>query len=259
MARYIIYGAGGIGGAIGASLHQHGREVVLIARGEHLRKMRADGLHLRRPSGDARVLVNAVDGPAAIEYRGDEVVMFCMKSQDTAPALLALREAAGSEVPVVMCQNGVANERMAARLFRNVYAMLVYMPTTHLEPGVVRAESKTAIGVLDCGVYPTGVDDRIKEVCRDLRSAEFSATPDPKVMELKYGKLLVNLGNALEALCGLGSDTKDIGKALRDEAARCFAAAGIRYVDVEGLRARHKGVVETGEIPGAARGGGSSW
>lgn len=259
MPRYIIYGAGGIGGAIGASLHQHGFDVVLIARGEHLRRVQAEGLLLRRPAGDERVHVPAVDAPAALEFGANDVVLFSMKSQDTHDALFALRDVAASSTPVVMCQNGVANERMAARLFRHVYAMLVYMPTTHLEPGVVMAESKTVLGVLDAGVFPTGVDATIETVCADLRTANFHAEPDPQVMCLKYGKLLVNLGNALQSLCGLEADTKDIERALRDEAIACFDAAGIAFLNVKELRAKHAGIIEMGEIAGAVRGGGSSW
>ena len=259
MPRYIIYGAGGIGGAIGASLYQHGFEVMLIARGRHLRQIQGNGLLFRRPQGDTRLALSAVGEPQEIEFRGDEVVFFCMKSQDTLEALLALRDVAGSGVPVVMCQNGVANEQMAVRFFHRVYAMLVYMPTTHLEPGVVRAEGKTIIGVLDAGVYPTGVDDTIRQVCADLTEANFSSTPDPQVMRIKYTKLLVNLGNALQALCGLEADIKAIIKALQKEAMDCFDVAGIEYLNIRDMRARHTGIIEYGEIAGASRGGGSSW
>ncbi|MEM7253973.1 MAG: 2-dehydropantoate 2-reductase N-terminal domain-containing protein [Pseudomonadota bacterium] len=259
MGRYIIYGAGGIGGAIGASLHQHGFDVTLIARGRHLAAMQRDGLRLRQPGGDAVIRVHAVAHPREITYAPGDVVIFTMKSQDTAEALFALREAAGSRIPVVMCQNGVANESMAARLFTDVYAMLVYMPTTHLEPGVVIAESKTVIGVLDAGCYPRGIDDTITSVCDALRRANFHAEPDPQVMRLKYAKLLVNLGNAVQGLLGLEADTKAIGKALRAEAIACFDAAGIDYMTVPDMRAQHAGLIEMGEVAGVSRGGGSTW
>ncbi|MYE83629.1 MAG: ketopantoate reductase family protein, partial [Gammaproteobacteria bacterium] len=42
--RFIIYGAGGIGGTIGARLHLTGHDVLLIARGAHLDALRTDGL-----------------------------------------------------------------------------------------------------------------------------------------------------------------------------------------------------------------------
>ena len=42
--RYIIYGAGAIGGTIGAGLFEAGRDVVLIARGDHGRAIKSGGL-----------------------------------------------------------------------------------------------------------------------------------------------------------------------------------------------------------------------
>ena len=50
--RYIIYGAGAVGGTIGGKLFQSGHDVVLIARGDHLHAIRERGLRLRTPHGD---------------------------------------------------------------------------------------------------------------------------------------------------------------------------------------------------------------
>ena len=51
MARYIIFGAGAVGGLIGAQLHRAGHDVTLIARGAHLETMRRDGLAIVTPRG----------------------------------------------------------------------------------------------------------------------------------------------------------------------------------------------------------------
>lgn len=133
--RYIIYGAGGIGCAIGGRLFQTGHEVVLIARGEHLDRMRADGLRLITPSGSNTLSVPVARHPSEIDFTDDDVVLLTMKSQHTASALEDLRGAA-PDVPVVCAQNGVANERMAQRMFRRVYGMVVVLPATFLEPGL---------------------------------------------------------------------------------------------------------------------------
>ena len=44
--RILIYGAGAIGGYIGASLISSGESVVMVARGEHYKKIYSDGLTL---------------------------------------------------------------------------------------------------------------------------------------------------------------------------------------------------------------------
>src|SRR5690606_25443872 len=132
----------------------------------------------------------AVGSPAELEFAPDDVAILAMKSQDTEGALEDLRVAAGPDLPVVCAQNGVANERMAARRFNHVYGMLVFMPATFLEPGVVVVPSGDPRGVLDAGRYPSGTDKVIERVCADLSTSGFLARPQAQVMRLKYAKLL---------------------------------------------------------------------
>ena len=148
--RYMVYGAGAVGGAIGGRLHQHGHDVVLIARGEHARRCREEGLLLRSADGEARLQVETVEHPDEVAFRADDVVILAMKTQHTADALDALRKRV-ADVPVVCAQNGVENERLAARRFERVYGMLVAMPATFLEPGQVENECLPISGVLDAG------------------------------------------------------------------------------------------------------------
>ena len=114
--RFIIYGAGGVGGVIGAQLHKAGTDIALIARGEHLGRLQTEGLRYQTPFVDECLQLPAFGHPEEIEPREDDVVIMTMKSQHTEAALDALRAVRGSNIPVVCCQNSVANERMALRL-----------------------------------------------------------------------------------------------------------------------------------------------
>ncbi|MYJ02019.1 MAG: ketopantoate reductase family protein, partial [Chloroflexi bacterium] len=67
--RYIIYGAGGIGGGIGALLTRAGCDVVLIARGDHLTAMREQGLRVRHPGRSAAIKVQPALHPSEVECR----------------------------------------------------------------------------------------------------------------------------------------------------------------------------------------------
>lgn len=67
--RYIIIGAGAVGGTIGGCLALAGHEVVLTARGAHLAALRAHGLRLGRPSGTQTIQVPAIGGPDEISLR----------------------------------------------------------------------------------------------------------------------------------------------------------------------------------------------
>ena len=139
--RFIVYGAGGIGGTIGARLHQHGHDVVLIARPAHAAAIRADGLRIESADGTATVPVPVVEHPGELTLTGDDVLLLAMKSQGTLEAVQTLAALAPASTPVVSLQNGVANEPMALRWFPNVYGVCVMCPTNHLEPGVVQAYS----------------------------------------------------------------------------------------------------------------------
>ena len=262
--RYIIYGAGGIGGGIGALLTRAGREAILIARGEHLIAMREQGLLIRRASGVERIAVQTAAHPAEIAFREDDIVLLTMKGQDTQAALDDLEAAAGAQIPVVCAQNGVANERAAARRFGDVYAMLIVMPATFLVPGEIALHAEPLAGLLDCGRFPRGTDERIAAVCADLEAAGFSAVPDDHAMRLKYGKLLTNLRNALQALCGVreeqaGPDLQGFVARLRDEALACYDAAGIAYAPLDEINRRRAAVFSSEQVEGVERGGGSTW
>jgi 2-dehydropantoate 2-reductase len=256
--RYIVYGAGAIGGVIGGRLAQHGRDVVLIARGEHLAAIQRDGLVLESPNERVTLPVPAVASPAQVDWREGDAVILAMKTQDTEAALNQLALVAPPGTPIVCAQNGVENERLALRRFANVYAQAVMLPATHLEPGVVQANSGSAItGILDTGRYPSGTDAFAEQFTADLEASEFSSTPDPKVMRKKYAKLLMNLGNAYQAACSDGD--RDMVAEARREGVACYQAAGIDFASDDEDRARRGDLVRIAPIAGQRRSGGSSW
>ena len=260
LVRFIIYGAGGIGGTIGARLFRGGHDVLLIARGPHLAAIQADGLRFATPAVDERLPIPAVGHPAEAGLREGDVVVLCMKSQHTESALRDLAAAAGDDpgpaIPVVCCQNGVANERAALRRFPNVYGMVVWLPAEHLRPGEVVTFAEGPGGMLDAGRYPGGVDATITEVTAALARAGFTSAPDPAIMRQKYAKLLGNLSNAVHAAAG--EAPADFARLLREEALACYAAAGIDCAGVEETRARRRTAVRDGDVPGFDRHGGSS-
>jgi len=261
--RFIIYGAGAIGGAIGGRLHQSGHDVVLICRGAHLEAINRDGLLLQTPEGEFRLPVPATGHPRNIDWRPGDVVILTMKTQDTGPALRDLEAATGTGIPVVCAQNGVENERLAARRFENVYAMLVALPATFLEPGEVIASAAPLSGCLHAGVYPSGIDDTIGEVCAALAASKFHCQPSVDAMALKYRKLLGNLGNGLDVITGrmawgAGGELGELTARLRGEALACYAAAGITAVSQEEYTERVQRHYRAMEVGGQRRSGSST-
>ena len=231
--RFVVFGAGAIGGVVGACLHQSGHDVVLIARGEHGRAIRERGLTLQRPGTTVTLQIPAVGEPAELDWGGEEVVLLATKSQDTAGALAALRAAAPITTPLVCVQNGVENERIALRLFPHVYGAVVMTPTAHLQAGVVLAYGSRGVGVIDLGRYPHGVDSVAEEVAGALSRSGFSSRPRPDIMRFKYAKLLANLGNAVDALCPPDDAAEELNAQAREEGRAVLMAAGIEFLAEE--------------------------
>jgi 2-dehydropantoate 2-reductase len=266
--RYLIIGAGAIGATIGAMLVESGQDVILVARGSHLNALRRDGLHLDSPRGVLALQIPAIGGPAEINLRPDDVLLLCVKSQDTEAALAAWADrpvagggVAADRLPIVCAQNGVDNERAALRRFANVYGMCVLLPATHLEPGRAVAFSDPVVGALVLGRYPSGTDEVAEVIGKHLAAARLLAPVVPDVPRWKYAKLLRNLGNAVEAVCGPmaeNADAERLSALALAEGASVLAAAGIE-VATDAEMAGFQDQLTWQDLPGRPRGGGSSW
>ncbi len=257
--RFVVYGAGAIGGVVGARLFQHDHDVVLIARGAHYEAIRDRGLRFRSPDDDVTLAVPVVDHPARLDLTGDDVVILAVKSQDTTDACAALRACGPPELAVACFQNGVENERVALRHFADTYAVCVMCPTSHVDPGVVIAQSAPVSGLLDIGRYPHGLDDRAQQIAAALNASTFHSIPRPDVMRWKYTKLLMNLANSIEATVAPDPRVKDLVGLVRSEGEACLRAAGIDFASAEEDKERRADRMQVRPVDGRHRGGGSSW
>jgi 2-dehydropantoate 2-reductase len=256
--RFVVVGAGAVGGVVVANLALAGTNVVAVARGEHGRTMRESGLRYESPEGEQVVDVPVVASVAEVDFTADDVIMLAVKSQDTGAVLTDLRAAGVTHQPIVCVQNGVDNERQALRLFPNVYGVCVMLPADHLAPGVVRVWTAPSSGLLDLGRYPLGLDDVCIQLAAAFEAATFGSIPREDIMRWKYRKLLMNLGNAVEAVCGRNAPR--LGELIRSEGEAVLAAAGIGVVSTAEDRARRGDALTIQPVGDEQhRAGGSSW
>ena len=163
--RYVIVGAGAIGGTVGGVLARAGIPTVLVARGRHAETLAADGLTLRTPDGTFHTPVTAVSGAEQLRLTSDDVLVFTTKTQQLDAALQEWVDqpvhgpdgvvgTAGDLLPVMTALNGVAAEEKALRYFRQVFGVCVWLPAVHLEPGEVIVRSWPVVGQFHIGRWP---------------------------------------------------------------------------------------------------------
>jgi 2-dehydropantoate 2-reductase len=272
VARYLIIGAGAIGGGIGARLLQAGHQVVLVARGDHLRALQEHGLRLRTPEEDVVLPVTAVAGPDDMNLRPDDVLVLATKTHQAPDALATWADVevagggtAGEQLPILTALNGVVSEDLALRYFARVYGVCVWMWAAHLTPGEVILEGVPASGVFHVGRVPArSADDADAGFLDQLRSdwtpARLTTVLPPDVMAWKYRKLLSNVGNAIQALLGRQPGVGELVRAAEAEGRSVLDAAGIDYTsDEEEAAARAKSFTVK-PVPGLPEFlGGSTW
>ena len=247
--RYVIVGAGAIGGTVGGALARAGIPTMLVARGRHAEILSADGLTLTTPDGTFHTPVSAVSRPEQLQLTRHDVLIFTTKTQQLDAALLEWVDqpvhgpdgvvgTAGDLLPVLTALNGVAAEEKALRYFRQVFGVCVWLPAVHLEPGEVIVRSWPVVGQFHIGRWPaplrTPADDEFLQRLAQAWSASgvrVNAVDD--VAPWKYNKLLSNLGNAVGALSGEGADMSNVTAALRAEGEQVLRFAEIEFVSFE--------------------------
>lgn len=231
--RYVVIGGGAVGGALAAQLVPAGHDVLLVARGEHGRRVAADGLVVRRPDRVDVVRVPVVGGPDEAALRPDDVLVLTVKTQDAEAALATWAwqpvEGGGlaADLPLVTYQNGLLTEDLALRRFSRVYGATIGIAASHLTAGeIVSPSLPPVVGLVWLGRYGAPADALQDELAADLVGAGFAAWSVPDVRAQKAAKLLANVGNGLDLFVGDDESRTQARTRLREEAVAVLEAAG---------------------------------
>jgi len=218
--RFLIAGAGAIGGYIGARLAKAGADVVLFARGPHLRAMEERGLRVVSPDGDFEVRP-AVTGDLATIGTAD-VVFLGVKAHGLTALAPGLRPLFKPDTVVVSTQNGIpwwyfqahGGELDGLRLERvdpggviaesiepeRVVGSLAYFATDIAEPGVIH---HTEGNKLSLGEPNSTRTERTKRIADALIAAGLRCPVTTRFRHEIWVKLLGNVAfNPISAVTG---------------------------------------------------------
>jgi 2-dehydropantoate 2-reductase len=206
--RYLIAGAGAIGGYIGALMSRAGEDVTLYARGAHLQAMQERGLRVLSEAGDFEVRPRAI---GSLENAGAfEVIVFGVKAHGLTQLAPQLKPLIGDSTTVVSTQNGIPwwythLERVdpggviAASIDpARVVGSLVYLGTEIAEPGVIRHTEGNRISLGE----PDGTrSERCRAIAEALIRAGLRCPVTTRIRHEIWVKLLGNVAfNPISAL-----------------------------------------------------------
>src|ERR1044072_5399371 len=151
--RITVFGTGGVGGYFGGRLARAGEHVTFIARGEHLRAIKENGLKIDSTDGDFLIYpANATDNVSEV---GDtDLVILGVKAWQVPEAARAIKPIVGANTTVLPLQNGVeaVPQLVAALGHDHIIGGLCRIVSFVVEPGHIRHAGFTPtilIGELD--------------------------------------------------------------------------------------------------------------
>jgi 2-dehydropantoate 2-reductase len=253
--RILVFGAGAIGGFLGAILSAAGKDVTLVARGAQYEALSRRGVILEGPRRSGEPI------PVRVCRQGEEqppydLIFVCLKSQQIGDAAQHVAGLLAPEGSLVFPQNGIPwwyfdkldsplrgtrlesldPDGRIARAFRSdsIIGAVIYLPTDHPEPGRIlladQATDRLVIGELDGVLRPRL--DAIKAV---LEPAGLKVVPTDRIRSFKWQKALSN--GVFNLLCTLTQsspqqvvmfpETRQVAKALLEEFIAVAKAVGV--------------------------------
>ncbi|MBT8454524.1 MAG: 2-dehydropantoate 2-reductase [Rhodobacteraceae bacterium] len=257
--KICIFGAGAIGGYMGAKLAQAGAEVSLVARGPHLAAMRERGLTLIEESGTTVTKVTVSDDPA--DLGPQDYVIVTLKAHSVPPVVGRMAPLIDENTTIVSGVNGVpwwyfhkiGGDLEGTRLASvdpgnaqwdgfgpdRVLGCVVYPAAEVVEPGVVKHIEGNRFSL---GEPDGSKSDRALALSKALTSAGLKAPVRPKLRDEIWVKLWGNLSfNPISALTHATLDvlctdpgTRAVARAMMVEAQEIAETLGVKFpIDVD--------------------------
>ena len=236
--KILVMGAGAVGAYFGARLQQAGEQVLFCARGEHLRALKDKGLEFESYQGNFSVAVRATGDPR--DFAPYDLILFCVKSYDTAAAARSLDGCLNPGGAILTVQNGVENETLLAELFGKdgVMGGNARVGAELVAPG--RIVHRTG-GLIEFGELDGRDTERAQRIAEMFRRAGIFGELTMRLSTIRWEKLLWNAAfNTVTTLARrkVGDIMDDAGgvellRALMHEIAAVARAEGVALGDAQ--------------------------
>jgi len=196
--KIVIAGAGSIGCFIGGILAANKHDVHLLGRPRIIDAIKSEGLSIS--DCDDNELSVAADNiglsTSAEVLKGADIIMLAAKSSATEELAAQIKEYAPQEAIVMSLQNGVQNPSILRQLLPNHRIVATMIPFNVVQNAAAHFHRGTA-------GREVFIDNSCPELSPILSCPQLAYTVEPELEKLQWGKLLINLNNALNALSDL--------------------------------------------------------
>jgi 2-dehydropantoate 2-reductase len=192
-----VAGAGSIGCFVGGLLADAGRRVSLLARARVIGEINSNGLRVTSFEGfDHRITSSQLslsDDPAIFKDAG--AVLVAVKSTDTAEIADLIAQHAPSDAVIVSLQNGVGNVAVLRERLGSRRVLAGMVPFNVIALGTGRFHRATSGDIV--------IEQDEAGTAAQLSVPGLTMRATDNIAGVQWGKLLLNLNNALNALSGL--------------------------------------------------------
>ena len=195
-----VVGVGGVGGYFGGLLARMGVDIHFVARGKHLRALQEEGLQVLSSHGNFHVLIHATAEPH--EIGPVDLVLFCVKSFDSADAARELESMVDDATMILSLQNGIDNiEKLIDRYGpERVLGGTAYIESSLAAPGVI-AHTGT-MGRIVFGELDGSSSERALQVLRVFQQAGIDTQLSDNIQRVLWEKFLFICGvHGVSTLC----------------------------------------------------------
>jgi 2-dehydropantoate 2-reductase len=197
--RIVVLGAGAVGCFFGGMLARAGKEVLLIARDNHVQAIRKNGLFMECQSFQERVTIEASSSMAGVAEA--DLILCCVKSPDTDRAMRKIKDLIKPDVLIVSLQNGVDNaERISQIVPNRAIAAVVYVAAGMGGDGHVKHFGRGELIIGDVDQSESGSSE-LQQICDIFLSANIPCSVSSNIQRELWLKFLVNCSyNGISAI-----------------------------------------------------------
>jgi 2-dehydropantoate 2-reductase len=185
--RFLVVGAGALGGYFGGRLLEAGQNVTFLLRPKRAAQLARDGLILRSPAGDFHLAAPRAVAAGALSG-GYDVVLVACKAYDLDSAMDSIAPAVAPGTLILPLLNGMGHlDRLAARFGREKVLGGACFISAALAPGGVVLHLSD-VHTLVFGELEGGLSPRVQALAKAMQGVRFQAVASPHILQDMWEK-----------------------------------------------------------------------